>query len=57
MHKVPYMLVAGERERASGTVSLRTARRRPGAVALDRVVRRPRARDRRARPDLTVGRS
>jgi len=58
MHKVPYMLVAGERERASGTVSLRHRTGEDlGAVALDRVVG-DLAREIAARaPDLTVGRS
>ena len=58
MHKVPYMLVVGERERASGTVSLRHRTGEDlGAVALDRVVA-DLAREIAARaPDLTVGRS
>jgi threonyl-tRNA synthetase len=56
--KVPYMLVVGERERATGTVSLRHRSGEDlGALPLDRVLA-DLAREISARaPDLTVGRS
>jgi threonyl-tRNA synthetase len=58
VRKVPYMLVVGERERASGTVSLRPRTGDDlGAVPLERVLA-DLAREIAARtPDLTVGRS
>ena len=59
LRKVPYMLVVGEREAQSGTVSLRhragedlgARAARPGAWPISR------ARSPRVRPTLTVGRS
>lgn len=58
LRKVPYMLVVGERERATGTVSLRHRSGEDlGALPLDRVLAEL-AREISARaPDLTVGRS
>ncbi len=58
LQKVPYMLVVGERERASGTVSLRPRTGEDlGAVPLERVAA-DLAREIAARaPELTVGRS
>jgi threonyl-tRNA synthetase len=58
LRKVPYMLVVGERERASGSVSLRRRTGEDlGAVPLERVLT-DLAREIAARaPDLTVGRS
>src|SRR5438093_3044103 len=58
MRKVPYMPVVGERERASGTVSLRPRTGEDvGTVPLDRVVGDLTREIAVRAPDLTVGRS
>jgi threonyl-tRNA synthetase len=58
LRKIPYMLVVGERERATGTVSLRhRSGEDRGAVPVDRVLA-DLTREISARaPELTVGRS